>query len=71
MVLARWFDRRFDRPWGTWMFILASVVFYILLRLLGYIPIIGWLLCAVVVLAGLGAFITAKWKLLKVILKKL
>ncbi len=65
VILAAWLVRQTKKNWTGWRLWLVAVAIYIVLRILGYIPIIGWLATALVVCAVFGAALQTKWKLFK------
>lgn len=65
VILAAWLVRQTKKNWTGWRLWLVAVGFYIILRVLGYIPIVGWLAGALAVCAVFGAAFQTKWKLFK------
>ena len=65
MVLAKLMELHHKKKRGKWGFIGFSILFYILLKILGFVPIIGWIVCFVIVCSAYGALITTKWEKFK------
>lgn len=61
IVLARTVELRRGAKWGKPMIILVSVLFYIALKIVHLIPIVGWMICAVTVCFAYGAVLATKW----------
>ena len=61
LVLARWIERRRYREWGRGGLLLAAVGLYLVIKLVGIIPFIGWLAVGLLVLASYGALLGPLW----------
>ncbi|MDO8468383.1 MAG: hypothetical protein Q7S29_01340 [Candidatus Peribacter sp.] len=61
IVLARTLEMRRGAKWGKPMIILVSVLFYLALKIVHLIPIVGWMVCFVTVLFAYGAVMATKW----------
>ncbi|MDD4287841.1 MAG: hypothetical protein PHN33_05855 [Candidatus Peribacteraceae bacterium] len=61
IVLARTLELRRGYKWGKPMLILVSVLFYLALKIVHLIPIVGWMVCFVTVLFAYGAVMETKW----------
>ncbi|MFH0851822.1 MAG: polymer-forming cytoskeletal protein [Candidatus Peregrinibacteria bacterium] len=61
IVLARVLEQRRGAKWGKPMIILVSVLFYLALKIVHLIPIVGWMVCLVTVLFAYGAVMETKW----------
>ncbi len=68
VVLAHWVNITYRMRWGRGALFGISVVMLLALKLLVFIPILGWLIRAVLVLLCLGAYMAVKWKRMKKIL---
>lgn len=61
IVLARTMELRRGYKWGKSMVMLISVLFYVALKIVALIPVVGWMLCLVTVLFAYGAVVATKW----------
>jgi hypothetical protein len=61
IVLARTVELRRGAKWGKPMVILVSVLFYLVLKIVHFIPIVGWMICLITVLFAYGALFATKW----------
>jgi len=61
IVLAHTLQLRRGAKWGKPMIILMSVLFYLALKIVHLIPIVGWMICVVTVLFAFGAVLATKW----------
>jgi cytoskeletal protein CcmA (bactofilin family) len=68
LVLARWLERANEWEWNKLSFFGASVGVYVVLRLIGIVPVVGWITKGVLVLLALGALLMTKWNRVKKIL---
>lgn len=59
IVLARWLEHRRKGKWSFFLMLIVSFGIYIVLKLLIFIPILGWIVCAVAMLLGFGALLKA------------
>jgi hypothetical protein len=68
VVLAYWLAVYTKRDWGRWSFIGVSIGLFIVLKLVGIVPVLGWLVKAVAILFAIGALLTVKMNKVKKIL---
>lgn len=68
VVLARWAELHFKKTWNRWKVFGISFGIFIVLKLLTFLPVIGWVVKGVTVLCVLGALLMVKWVKLKRIL---
>ncbi len=61
IVLTRTVELRRGAKWGKPMIILVSVLFYIALKIVHVIPIVGWMICLITVIFAYGAVLATKW----------
>lgn len=61
IVLTRTVELRRGAKWGKPMIILVSVLFYLALKIVHLIPIIGWMIGIVTVLFAYGAVMATEW----------
>ncbi|MDD3896761.1 MAG: polymer-forming cytoskeletal protein [Candidatus Peribacteraceae bacterium] len=62
MVAARYVEIKKGKKNGMWRFIALSILFYLLLKLISYIPILGWIIVILCVFAAYGSVILMKWE---------
>jgi len=58
-AFAAWMERRQVAHWGSGKLMLAAGGFFILLKLVGMVPFLGWVLVLLSVFAGYGALVAA------------
>ena len=63
MVLAKWIEIKRKVQWGKVATFFASFGLFIILKLLMFIPIAGWIAVAISVCAAFGAIMVTEWKL--------
>ncbi|MDD5041698.1 MAG: polymer-forming cytoskeletal protein [Candidatus Peribacteraceae bacterium] len=61
IVLTRTVELRRGYKWGKPMIMLVSVLFYVALKIVALIPIVGWMVTLVTVLFAYGAVVATKW----------
>ncbi|MDD5103838.1 MAG: polymer-forming cytoskeletal protein [Candidatus Peribacteraceae bacterium] len=61
IVLTRTVEMRRGYKWGKPMIMLVSVLFYIALKIVSLIPVVGWMICLVTILFAYGAVVATKW----------
>jgi len=61
IVLTRTLELRRGYKWGKPMIMLVSVLFYVALKIVALIPIVGWMVCLVTILFAYGAVVATKW----------
>ncbi|MFH1444757.1 MAG: hypothetical protein ABIG34_05230 [Candidatus Peregrinibacteria bacterium] len=61
IVLTRTVELRYKYKWGKPMIILVSVLFYVALKIVSLIPVVGWMICLVTILFAYGAVVATKW----------
>lgn len=59
MAFAAWMERRRVTQWSTGRFILASLGFFILLKLVNIVPFLGWVAVLLATFAGVGAMVVS------------
>jgi cytoskeletal protein CcmA (bactofilin family) len=64
-ILALWLLKRSNKQWMGWRLWLVAVAAYIALRLVVVIPVIGWLISALIVCATFGSLLHFKWTLFR------
>ncbi len=57
IILAYWLKQRNNYQWTTSITILISLVIFLILKILSFIPFLGWLVNFVVILGGLGSIV--------------
>ena len=62
MALAAWIERRSVSQWRTWRLILTAIGLFVLIKLTGLIPFVGWLVVLLTVCAGYGALVLGVWR---------
>ncbi|MEI8229513.1 MAG: polymer-forming cytoskeletal protein [Candidatus Peregrinibacteria bacterium] len=62
VVIAEMVNLRRKVRWGTFMMLLMSIVAYILLKIVGAVPLIGWIISIAVMFLSYGAMLTIKWE---------
>jgi len=62
MVLARWVEVRYKRKWSYWPFVGMSILMFIVLKFLAFIPIAGWILLFLLVCASFGSLMMTRWQ---------
>jgi len=65
IVLARTWELKRGGKWGKPMVILMSVLFYLGLKIVSLIPVVGWMITLVAVLFAYGAVVATKWSKLQ------
>ncbi|MCP3678605.1 MAG: hypothetical protein GY721_13790 [Deltaproteobacteria bacterium] len=63
IVLAKWIEIKRNVQWGKVTTFFTSVGLFIILKLLMFIPIAGWIALAIIVCAAFGAIMATDWKL--------
>jgi cytoskeletal protein CcmA (bactofilin family) len=63
-TLVRWLEARRSAQWSRGKLALLGLALLLVLKLLLFIPVVGWLLVAILVCAAYGALLTADWLLL-------
>ncbi|MDD5075327.1 MAG: polymer-forming cytoskeletal protein, partial [Candidatus Peribacteraceae bacterium] len=61
LVLAESFSLSRKKEWGKVSVFLSAVLIYIVLKIVGLIPVIGWISCTTAVLFAFGALLSTKW----------
>jgi len=65
MIAAKWFAVKAKKKQGKVSFFFMSILAYIILKLLGLIPIVGWIVVFVAVLFAFGALLETKMEIWK------
>lgn len=55
VVVANWMNSRSGSGWGYWRMVLASLGVFVLLKILSFTPVLGWLLLVILVCICYGA----------------
>jgi cytoskeletal protein CcmA (bactofilin family) len=63
-TLVRWLELRRDAQWSRGKIVLVGLVLFVAIKLLLFIPVVGWLLVLIPVCAAFGALLTADWLVL-------
>ncbi|MDD5751333.1 MAG: polymer-forming cytoskeletal protein [Candidatus Peribacteraceae bacterium] len=61
LVLAELIAVRYKKSWGKLTLLLLAVICYLALKIVGFIPVIGWIAVTATVFCAFGALITTKW----------
>lgn len=69
VVMATCWERKKEKKWGNWKFFGASILIFLILKIVVLIPVLGCLLVGFIVASVFGAVITEKMKIAKEILK--
>jgi hypothetical protein len=65
IVAAKWCEIKYKKKWNKVAFFFVAVGVYLILKIVGFIPIIGWIAVMLAVLLAFGAMLQAKialWK---------
>jgi len=63
VVAANWLNNRSAAHWKFWRLVWTALGFFILLRLILVIPLLGWILFSLLVCIAMGAFVSnVHWK---------
>jgi cytoskeletal protein CcmA (bactofilin family) len=65
IVLARMMETRLKKHWNVWVELLVSILMFVFLNLIGFIPVFGWLFVLFATCATSGALLHTKWQKLK------
>ncbi|MDD4319906.1 MAG: polymer-forming cytoskeletal protein [Candidatus Peribacteraceae bacterium] len=68
LVAAKWIELTYEKEWSRLALFGVSIGVFILLRLIGIIPVVGWIAKGIVVLLALGALLVVKMNRLKKII---
>jgi cytoskeletal protein CcmA (bactofilin family) len=61
MVLARWTELNYKKKWTNVVIFFVSLGFFIVLKFIGMVPVLGWIISALAVCMGYGALLRAKY----------
>lgn len=61
MVLARWVEFATEKKWNKLAFFGMSLAAFLVLKILNFIPVIGWLVKGVLIFLALGAYLLTKY----------
>jgi cytoskeletal protein CcmA (bactofilin family) len=61
LVLAESVSLSRKKEWGKVSVYLTAVLIYIVLKIVGLIPVIGWIVCTAAIFIAFGALMTIKW----------
>ena len=59
MAFAAWMERRRVAQWSSGRLVLAAIGFFIMLKLVGLVPFLGWVVVLLSIFAGYGALVSA------------
>ncbi len=62
IVLARWLERRRLSEWGQTAVFFASLGLFVALEVLAMVPLLGWLIVAVLACGAFGALVVTEWQ---------
>ncbi len=62
VVLAKWAEIRWKKKWSTSVFFFVALLVFILLKVLSFIPILGWIAKAILVFMAFGALLHTKYE---------
>jgi len=62
LVIAGWAQQYYKKKWGKIAFFFVAVGFYILLKLLVMVPVIGWIIVLAIILIAFGALVETKFE---------
>lgn len=62
IVLTKWLERRKLAEWGRAAFFFASLGLFVALEVLSVVPLLGWLIVAVLACAAFGALMVTEWQ---------
>ncbi len=65
VVLAKWIEIKRKTEWRNSTFFLVSLGLFILLKLLMFVPILGWFTVIILACAAFGALLSTKWEFLQ------
>jgi len=57
LVLANWYNRRFEMHWHFWQIVFAALPMFILFKLITFTPFFGWLIMFVLVGIAFGSLL--------------
>jgi hypothetical protein len=62
LVLAKWIEARRAGSWGKPFFFLVSLLLFIILKLLLFIPAVGWIAAGIFICAAFGAIVESRFR---------
>ena len=63
LVFANWYNHRFEKVWGFWQIILASMAMFVLFKLVTFTPFLGWVIMIMIACIAFGALVrNINWK---------
>jgi hypothetical protein len=63
LVMANWYNHRFDRRWTYWQIVGAALAMFVLFKLVSLTPFLGWLIMIVIACIAFGAILrNTNWK---------
>lgn len=68
LVLVRFLQHRYKRFWNAWAVGALSLLCYAALKIVGIVPVVGFLASSVLVLLGFGALLAVSWQKLQKVL---
>ncbi len=68
IVFARYIEMQYKKKWNVWILFLVSLGIFLGLKLVGVLPIVGWIVTSVAILMGYGAVLRVKFERYKKIM---
>ena len=65
IVFAKWLQQRKTAEWGRAGFFFTSLGLFVALKVLSMVPLLGWLLVAILVCGAFGALMVTEWKIFR------
>lgn len=62
IVLAKWLELQWNTKWGNAMTFLWSMIAYVALKIISWIPFLGWMVHFAVILLCIGALMITKYR---------
>lgn len=61
VVLAQVIVLRYKLSWGKPSIFFLALALYLAMKIIGFIPVLGWIVCLAAILFAFGALMTVKW----------
>jgi hypothetical protein len=63
VVTAHWLNNRFNHKWNYWRLVFAALAVFIVLKLVSFLPFLGWLIALLAICMAFGAILqNIHWK---------
>lgn len=63
LVMANWYNHRFERGWTYWQTVWAAFVMFVLFKMVSLTPFLGWFIMIVIACIAFGALLRAvNWR---------